>query len=66
MSLLLVVLALGNSRVHVHTSYSDNVAFNIEAMVDESLGRCTTLEILYINLYNCYIRFWKDFDNMWL
>lgn len=48
--LLLAILILEDFRVHVCILYGDNVASNIEAAVDESLGRCTTLGILYIVL----------------
>jgi len=49
-SLLLAILILGNFRVCI-------LYGNIETIVDEGLGRHTTLGIPYINPYHCYIRF---------
>ena len=56
-SLLLAILVPGNFRVCI-------LYGSIETIVDEGLGRHTTLEIPYINPYNCHIRFQRDFDNM--
>ena len=52
------VFVLEDFRIYICTMYYSNVTFNIEAMIDEGLGRYTTLEISYIDLYNSYIRFW--------
>jgi len=39
------IFALGNSRVHVGTLYSSNMASYIEAMVNKNFSRCTALEV---------------------
>ena len=57
------ILILGNSKVYVSIMNGGNMASYIKAVVNESLNRCTTLEISYVNLYNGYVRLWRDFNN---
>ena len=54
---LLVVFVLDDSKVHICTIYSGNVTSDIETIINEGFGRYITLKILYINLYDSYIRF---------
>ena len=65
MSPFSAIFALGDSRVHVSTLYSNDVAFYIEAMVNKNFSGCTTLEVSDINLYNSHVRFRRYFDNSW-
>jgi len=66
---LSAILVLEDTRVYISTTNHGNVAFYVEAVeaiINKSLSRYTTLGILDINLYNSYIRLWEDFDNLWL
>ena len=38
---------------------------NVEALINETFGFGTTLNIPNIKLYDGYIQFRKDFDNSW-
>ena len=38
----------------------------VEAIINKSLSRYTTLGIQDVNPYDGYIRLWEDFDNLWL
>ena len=57
------ILALRDFRVHVCSSNSSDVVTYVEASNDEHFGIAITLYILYINLDNCHVGFWGDFDN---
>ena len=59
------ILALGNTRVHVHSPDSCDVVTNIEAPVDKHFSILSTLYVPYINLDNGHVGFWRDFDNSW-
>ena len=61
---LLAILVLEDAKVHVSTSYSNNMTSYIEVLIDQSLDGSTTLEILYINLDYGHIRFQWYFDCM--
>ena len=63
MSPLSVVLALQDSRIHIHTSNGSNITTNIKASIDECFGQRTTLRIPDVNPNNSHVQFWRDFDN---
>ena len=65
MSPLLVVFALENTRVHIHTTNGGNVFSYIETPIDQHLCVFTTLSILDIYPDNCHIRFRRSLDNSW-
>ena len=62
-TLLLVIFALGDTRVHISISHcSDNVS-NIKSSVNDSSDVATVLVVPNIDLNNCHIRFERDFNN---
>jgi len=66
---LSAILVLEDTRVYISITNHGNVAFYVEAVeaiINKSLSRYTTLGILDVNPYDGYIRLWEDFDNLWL
>ena len=62
--LLLAILALENSRIHIHISDSYNIASNVERPIDKIFSIKPTLSIPYINPDDSHIRFRQNFDNL--
>ena len=52
-----VVLALGNSQIHVGSTDCNNIATNVEASVYQSFGFCTTLGVPDVNPDDHHVRF---------
>ena len=59
------ILALRNSRVHVHTTNSGDVIAYVEAPVDEKFSIFTTLDIPDVNPNDGHIGLGRDFNNSW-
>jgi len=57
------ILTLENSRVHVYSSNDSNIVAYVETPVVEYFDIAATLYISYINLNDCYVGFWRDFDD---
>jgi len=57
MSPLLTVLVLEYSGVYVCLADCSNVIIYIKIFINQTFGFGTTLNILNINPYNCYVRF---------
>ena len=57
MFLLPAILALGNSRIYIHTSDDYNIAPNIERPINNIFSIKPTLNILYVYSDNRHIRF---------
>jgi len=57
------ILTLENSRVHVYSSNDSNIVAYVETPVVEYFDIAATLYIPYINLNDCYVEFWRDFDD---
>ena len=55
MSLLSAIFALEDLWIHVYVLNSGDIAFYIEAPINQILSLTTTLNILYIKPNNCYI-----------
>jgi len=60
---LLAVLTLGNTRVHVYTSNSGNMASYIKAPVNQSFCFTTTLDIPDVHPNNSHIQLGENFNN---
>jgi len=55
MSLLSAIFTLGDSRVHICAKNSGNIVFYIKISVNQTFSIATTLDISYVQPYNCYI-----------
>jgi len=58
------VFALEDTRIHICTSNSSDVAFYIEASINQLLHFLTTLNILNVYPDDGHIWFGRKFDNM--
>ena len=58
------IFALRNARIHVCSLDNHNVAFYVETSVDKIFSLSTVLRVLYANPNDCYVRFWRSFDNI--
>ena len=57
------ILALENSRIHIHTSNCGDVIAHIEAPVNEKFSIFSTLNIPDVDPNNGHIRLRRDFNN---
>jgi len=62
MTLLLVVLALWNTRVYISSSDYSNMMAYVEEPVNETFCFCIILGISNVNPNHGYIRFGKNFN----
>jgi len=59
------VFTLGDSRVHVRSSYRSDVFAHIEASVNEEFSISPALHIPNINPNDGHVGFGRDLDNPW-
>jgi len=60
-----VVFALKYSQVYVHLSNSHDVAFYVEASVDETFSLASTLGVPDVYLDDSHVHFRRYLDNSW-
>ena len=59
----LTVLALGDSKIYIGSLNGSNIIANIKVPVNKHFSITSTTYIPYIDSDNCYIRFWKNFND---
>ena len=60
------IFVLWDIWIHICISNSGNITTNIEAPINKHFDQRTTLSILYVNLYDSYVQFRRNFDNIGL
>ena len=58
------ILVLKNSRIYIHLLNNYNVMSNVETSIDEFFSFGSILRVLNVHPYNCYVQFWKSFNNL--
>ena len=51
-----VIFILEDFRIYISTTYSSNMPFYIEVLINQELGKYVTLKVLYVNPNNGHIR----------
>ena len=54
---------MGDSRIHIGSSNSSDLIANIKVLVNKYYSIASTLYILYIDLDNHHIRFWRNLND---
>jgi len=63
MTLLPTIFTLQDPRIHIRTSNSGNISFNIEVSIDKALSLHSTLYIPNVYLYDEHVWFWQNLDD---